>query len=253
MIHSIHAIKGFSIYTTDGEIGKVEDCYFDDEQWTVRYLVVRTGSWLFGKEVLLSPIVIKRIDFEHKDIVCNITSDQVKNSPSVESEKPISKQQEQEFSKYFGYPVYWGGAGFWGDAMNPGALVSKSDKAEPAESDDARYDHHLRSINEVCGYRIHTDDGEAGHVEDFFLDDGKWVIRYMEVHIPGLRHGKKVIISPRWIRGVDWAQAEVTVGIHKEKIENAPAYDPSVPITREYEESLLEYYGESKYWFEEEG
>ena len=158
MIHSVTALRGYAIHAADGEIGKIEDCYFDDEMWTLRYLVVRTGSWLFGKEVLLSPVVVERIDFEHRKIICKISSRQVENSPSVETEKPISKQQEQEFSRYFGYPVYWGGAGFWGDAMHPGALFFPRGRriARKRNAEENERDHHLRSISEVCGYRVWT-------------------------------------------------------------------------------------------------
>lgn len=252
MIHSLSDVKGFTIHASDGEIGKIEDCYFDDEQWTVRYLVVRTGSWLFGKEVLLSPIVVERVDFEHKEIICKISSKQVESSPSVETEKPISKQQEQEFSRYFGYPVYWGGAGFWGDAMHPGALFFPPE--EIPEDEIAREkdrDHHLRSIDEVCGYRVWTKAEKVGKVQDFHFDDATWIIRYLEVHTGGITRSKEVLFSPRWVTQVDWAQAEVTIGLDKDKVENAPVYDPSRAITREYEESLFSYYGAGKYWDEE--
>lgn len=253
MLKGINALDGFKIHAEDGEIGKLEDVYFDDEKWTVRYFVLRTGSWLFGKEVLLSPISLKRIDWHAHEIIVKLTMEQVKKSPSVETEKPISKQQEYEFSRYFGFPVYWGGAGFWGDAMHPGALyVPPEELAEEDEEKKKEYDHHLRSVREVCGYRIHAQDGEIGHVEDFILDDEKWVIRYMEVHTRGLLHGKKVILSPKWIEKVDWAQAEVCVGLKKEIIKNAPEFDPTKPIDRDYEEKLFDYYGTVKYWLEEQ-
>ena len=64
MLQCICTLDGFSIHATDGEIGKVEDVYFDDNQWTIRYIVVRTGSWLFGREVLLSPIVLEQVDWK---------------------------------------------------------------------------------------------------------------------------------------------------------------------------------------------
>jgi uncharacterized protein YrrD len=252
MIHSVTALRGYAIHATDGEIGKIEDCYFDDEMWTLRYLVVRTGSWLFGKEVLLSPVVVERIDFEHREIICKISSKQVENSPSVETEKPISKQQEQEFSRYFGYPVYWGGAGFWGDAMHPGALFFPvDDESREEERGENEGDHHLRSIGEVCGYRVWTGDERIGKVQDFHFDDATWIIRYLEVHTGGIIRSREVLFSPRWVSGVDWAQAEVSVNLKKEQVENAPTFDPSLAITREYEEALFSYYGEGKYWDEE--
>ena len=73
----------------------------------------------------------------------------------------------------------------------------------------------------------------------------------MEVNTGGIVKSRQVLFSPRWVSGVDWAQAEVTVNLQKEKVEQAPEFDPSLAITREYEEALFTYYGEGKYWDEE--
>ena len=39
-------LKGYQLESLDGEIGKVEEFYFDDHHWTIRYLVADTGNWL---------------------------------------------------------------------------------------------------------------------------------------------------------------------------------------------------------------
>lgn len=253
MLKSVKKLEGFKIHAVDGEIGRVEDVYFDDQDWTVRYFVVRTGSWLFGKEVLLSPISLERIDWQGKEVVVKLTCEQVKNSPGVDTDKPISKQQEFEFSRYYGFPVYWGGTGLWGDAMHPGALfIPPEDQMERIEEEEKKADHHLRSADEVIGYGIHAKDGKIGHVTDFYIDDEKWITRYLEVDTRILLPGKHVIFSPQWVKDVDWAQAEVEVDLEKSVIQNAPEFDASEPVTREYEEKLFDYYGTVKYWLEEE-
>jgi sporulation protein YlmC with PRC-barrel domain len=55
MLRNIKDLIGFRIAAKDGEIGKVKDFYFDDETWTIRYLIVKTGDWLSTREVLISP------------------------------------------------------------------------------------------------------------------------------------------------------------------------------------------------------
>ena len=56
MLNKAKTLKGYSIQTTEEEtIGKVKEFYFDDRHWTVRYLVANTGTWLSGRQVLISP------------------------------------------------------------------------------------------------------------------------------------------------------------------------------------------------------
>ena len=55
MLRSMKDLNGFTIGATDGDIGKVAGCYFDDASYTVRYVVVDTGGWLSNRKVLLSP------------------------------------------------------------------------------------------------------------------------------------------------------------------------------------------------------
>jgi uncharacterized protein YrrD len=52
MLTNVNHIKGLVIRATDGEIGTVDQLYFDDETWAIRYLTVATGGWLSDREVL---------------------------------------------------------------------------------------------------------------------------------------------------------------------------------------------------------
>ena len=46
MLKNAKDLKGLEIRATDGEIGTVDQFYFDDESWAIRYLVHRTDSSL---------------------------------------------------------------------------------------------------------------------------------------------------------------------------------------------------------------
>ena len=37
MLQSIKHLYGHKLEASDGEIGHVKDCYFDDQNWAVRY------------------------------------------------------------------------------------------------------------------------------------------------------------------------------------------------------------------------
>lgn len=224
MLRSVNEIHGYKINAQDGEMGNVEDFYFDDETAYIRYLVVSTGPWLFGKKVLLSPVALDKPDWATQTLSVNVTKEQIKNAPDIDISKPVSRQLESRLYGYYGWHPYW------------------SFPPVPPENP------HLRSAEEVEGYHIHARDGEIGHVEDFIADDELWIIRYLVVDTRNWLPGKKVVISPVWLERVNWFERKVDVDLSQEEIKGAPEYDPSAPVNRQYEERLYDFYGRPRYW-----
>ena len=229
-----HNMKGAAIIARDGSIGEVEDVYFDDEKWTVRYLVVKAGAWLFRRHVLISPISIKKVDEANNQVIVNLTRDQVKNSPDIDTHKPVSRQHETAFLDYYGYPYYWGGPYLWGDSAFPATLAMppavESQMAAAAarrrESEDS-YDEHLRSVNEVRGYHIEAADGEIGHVDDFVIDDRDWAIRSIVIKTGGWLSGRKTLVSPQSIEGISWTESKMFVNLTRGQIASGPEFTES--------------------------
>jgi hypothetical protein len=117
MLKSMKELRGFRIGATDAELGNVDDAYFDDERWTVRYLVADVGHWLSGRKVLISPHAIARIDSSRETVDTRLTRSQVESSPPIETDQPISRRMEAEYNRYYRYPPYWGTGyttGLWG-------------------------------------------------------------------------------------------------------------------------------------------
>lgn len=253
MLRGIKDLRGYKILATDGEIGKVYEFYFDDQTWTIRYLVVETGSWLFERRVLLSPIVLGQPHWDAQIFPVNLTMMQVKNSPRVDANKPVSRQLEVELHNYYNWPYYWVGGGLASDAMTaipPHGITEQLRREDEklASGELGIADPHLRSTREVIGYHIQATNGEIGHVEDFIVDDETWTIRYMVVDTKNWLPGKKVLVAPVWIESLHWAEAKVHVNLTRDKIEKSPEFDPAVPVSREYEERLHDFYGRPKYW-----
>ena len=124
MLTNARNLKGFAIRATDGEIGTVDQFYFDDETWAIRYLMVETGGWLGGRRVLISPISVVRADWQAKRLDVSLTKKQVENSPDIDTHKPVSRQHEAAYLGYYGYPNYWGGPYMWGPAFYPAGLAN---------------------------------------------------------------------------------------------------------------------------------
>jgi sporulation protein YlmC with PRC-barrel domain len=227
-----HKMKGAAIITRDGSIGEVEDFYFDDEKWTVRYLVVKAGAWLFRRDVLISPISIRKVDEANNQVIVNLTRDQVKNSPDIDTQKPVSRQHESAFMDYYGYPYYWGGPYLWGDSAFPATLamppavesqMAAAAAARRREYEDS-YDEHLRSVNDVRGYHIEAADGEIGHVDDFIIDDRDWAIRSIVIKTGGWLSGRKTLVSPQSIEGISWTESKMFVNLTRDQIAGGPEY-----------------------------
>jgi hypothetical protein len=244
-------VKDFSIHAVDGKLGSVVDIYFDDETWAIRYLVVDTGGWLSGRQVLISPISVVQTDWEAKQLNVSLTKRQVENSPNLDTHQPVSRQHEAAFLGYYGYPYYWGGPYLWGPAFYPAGLASPINASAGAIANRVQresQDSHLRSTEAVTGYDIEATDGEIGHVDGFVVDDEDWAIRYMEVATRNWWPGKKVLVSPAWIERVSWGESKVYVGLSREAIKDGPEYIESRPVTREYENRLYFHYGRPPYW-----
>jgi uncharacterized protein YrrD len=250
MLRNLADLHGFHLAAQDGEIGKVRDVYFDDHTWTIRYLIVGAGSWLTGRDVLIAPRSLGQVDSEAKTISVNLTQEQVRNSPPIETAQPISRGYELQFHQYYGWDPYWmnaaGVPGLWAPFLPPSIPPNIPAETEPVE--DGERDPHLRSVEEVSGYGIHAQDGEIGHVTDFIIDDEAWRIRYMAVKSGVLMFGKIVLLSPEWIERISFDRKEVFVSLPQARIKEAPEYDPNGPITREFEHALHRHYDRPVYW-----
>jgi hypothetical protein len=231
----------------------VEEFYFDDETWAIRYLIVNTGIWLNGRLVLVSPLAIRQAAWESRRLDVVLTKKQVEDGPPTDTHKPVSRQHEALYLGYYGYPYYWGGPNLWGLASYPAGLMVQREAVTEAEAAQAEAgkesaDSHLRSTDEVTGYHIEAADGEIGHVRDFLVDDETWAVRYLEVETRNWWPGKKVLVSPQWINEVSWPDSKVYVDLKRETIQNGPEWVDSIPVTREYEHRLYDYYARSPYW-----
>jgi hypothetical protein len=191
MLTNATQLKGFVIRATDGEIGAVDQFYFDDATWAIRYLTVKTGGWLGGRVVLISPLSITETNWQEKCLNVALTKSQVKNSPDLDTYRPVPRQDEAQYLNYYGYPYYWGFPQASVVVPSPRGLELLTDKIQQESTDT-----HLRSTEAVTGYGIEAADGEIGHVEGFVLDDESWAIRYMEVATRNWWPGKKVLVSP---------------------------------------------------------
>ncbi len=243
MLRRLRDYEDFEVWSREErDLGRVEDFHFDEDRWTVRYIVVRTGSWFTGRSVLLSPISIARLQWDRARIDFKLTEAQIKGAPDADLAQPISRRFEIEYSGYYGIPHYWAGSDLWGMWSTP------MEGQPPPELERRSSDHeipdgqHLRSLRDVTGYHIMATDGEIGHVEDVIVDDGSWKIRYLMIDTSNWIGGRTVLIAPEWASRIDWASRRLHVDVTRADVEQSPEYDPAADIDGKYEERLAESY-----------
>ena len=240
MRKNIDSLLGFAILAADGELGKVKDFYFDDESWKLRYLVVQTGSWLLGRKVLISFASVKKINCEDGTFSVDLTCDQVRHSPDIDTEKPVYRQHEEELHEHYMIPAYWMSApgGIWGisdypypePAMPPEEVFeTEEDEKKKAASKEKEEEkkQHLRSTHEVTDYLVHATDGEIGHVKDFLIDMKNGTITDLVIDTRNLLSGRKVLLSNKRIKRIEWEESEVYVNVTRGFIIDSPEFDVS--------------------------
>jgi hypothetical protein len=243
MLRNVKDLEHYTIGAADGVIGRVEDFYFDDEAWVIRYLVVDTEETPPRRSVLISPIAIGRPNWSEHIFPTALTMAQVKGSPDIDTHKPVSRQQEMGYSGYYGYGNYWGGGGLWGAGLYPDILQAGRQAKELSVANRRAQPHHeqlgvgrlaapvrlddshLRSGNGVMRYYVHASDGDIGHIDGLLIDEQSWAIRYIVVNTSNWWLGHQVIISPEWIDRVSWAESTVSVDLTRKAIKNSPPYD----------------------------
>jgi len=256
MLKSIKELHGAALRASDGQIGKVDEILFDDEHWTVRYLVVDTGGWLQSRQVLIAPSALAGLDMHEHILHVTITRAQVEASPTIDTNEPVSRQWMTDYHSYYGWPYYWGGVGLTGTVFFPGPLFSSSagDPKRSQQAADGRSraqlserrqgDVHLHSTKDVTGYKVAAQDGHLGHIDDFIVDDRAWMISYLAVATSDWLPGKKVLLPPARIACTSWPDCTVTVGLTVDQLRGCPEWDPNQTISAALAEELSQYYAQ---------
>jgi hypothetical protein len=227
MLRTIKQLYGNKLGASDGEIGHIKDFYFDDRSWAIRYLVADTGKWLPGRQVLISPHSLPSLDPSGKVVRVNLTRQQIENSPSIESHKPVSRQYEEEYYRYYGWPDYWQGNALWGMSGFPILeLPPKPLASEPAIiGPQPEREVHLRSTQAVNGYLLRMGPETIGHLCDFMMDTRTWAIGQLVVKIGHRLSGEETLMPTKQVERVSYDESTVFAHPTGEAVEQSHTQD----------------------------
>jgi hypothetical protein len=180
-------------------MGSVRSFLFDDQSWKVRYVVVDVGNWLKRRDVVLPINVLEKPDWTNKICRAHLTKDQVRNSPDVDTEKPVSRQQEIAMHDYFGPMACWADNELGFPPMPTGMKY-------PVHAPEVL---HLRSTSHMLGYHVCATDGVLGILEGFVMDEASWHLGYLDVKSGDSLQNRSVLIPTRWVLSVSWTEFRV--------------------------------------------
>lgn len=217
MLRSARNILGHRASAKDGDVGRCVDFMVDANEWLVRYLVVETGPWLPKRRVLISPFALSKAEWTSRRLVFEGTRAQVAAAPLFDDEAPISRGQELDLFRHYGWST---------SELRPlpePILLSEHGGPPPIGPG-------LRSVKGILSYGLEAEDGNVGHVDDFIVDDDTWLLRHLVVSGRNWLSGHRVLIPTERILGVDWEDRRVEVTLPSAAIEVAPEFDPSAPV-----------------------
>ena len=106
----------------------------------------------------------------------------------------------------------------------------------------------LQNIKQLYGNKLAADDGDIGHVKDFYFDDESWVVRYLVADTGSWLMGRLVLLTPHSFGKLDRDEKTLHVKLHKKKIQDSPSIESHKPVSRQYETDYYAYYGWPAYW-----
>ena len=226
---SLKHLEGFRILASDGLVGKVYDFFFNDQSWMVRYLVADTGHWLPGRKVLLPTPMLIGPNLTERSFAVSLTREQVKTSPDVDTDMPVSRLRELELQAHYDWPFHWGCVDGWVGPVPPAPAIEPPIPKIAEDSGKV----HLRSIREMTGYKVEAEDSLVGTIDDFVAEEKNWVLRRLVLLTSHELSGRRVAVSPPdFIGEISWSHHSVKLLTTLATIRNLPDYMPAAGCTR---------------------
>jgi len=222
------------ICAVDDEIGKLTEFYIDERSWQIRYLVVNLGSGFKSKEVLISPVAFASFDGERLKI--QLTKDEIHKCPVNSSAKPVYIQQKENAELLYSTTQSFGGF----DSRFETVVFPPSPSINSRE-DEKGENPHFRSSREISGYKILTEDGVEGKVEDLLFDDRLWNIRFLLIRPDTGSDQETRLLIAFWVDHIEWEIETIYLGCRGDYLMRCPKFDPSKHVNISYEDFLDHY------------
>jgi sporulation protein YlmC with PRC-barrel domain len=219
------SLVGYAISAQDGPIGTVKDFLFDDDTWSLKWLVVDTGNWLPGRQVLV-PVSTMGTPFDvTRSISVGLSMERIKNSPGLDFDQPVSRQAEATMFGYYGLDPFIG-AGLY-PVSNSIAVPFDVQFVAPSERQPIpdTQDHRLRSMAAIKGYHCHATDGDLGFLADVLIDTYRSRVSDFVIDTGTWWPDQQVVIAPQSINVIRWRDSQIDLQLSRATIRQSRPFD----------------------------
>jgi hypothetical protein len=276
MLQSASDLLNFLVFGNDGYLGPVRDLYFEDSEWIFRYIVIEMAETEISSRHLISPLSIKEIRWDRKEIYVNLDFDKISSSPEIDINLPISRQNEVALRRYYEWPIYWGQSEFFDPpplrgfekpiipfdndrlAEEPPGLFGEDEdydhlRQEPQDDEfvetefghseeDVDYSSDLRNFLDISGYRLQTSDADSSFVTDLIFTTSDWIVKYLVVNLGNGHSGELILLTLHWVTEINWSKSRVYLSLTQAQLQNAPRLSSNQQINIDFERKTNKYY-----------
>lgn len=240
MLVNAHKLKKMPIVLSEQDTGKITDFHFDDLFWRIRHIGIKAGG-----HNKINFIVVSRYQ----------TGDQQSDPEFFPLYKPLNYNEDgkarmelKRWNEFSQTPVYQAGplVKIRQGNFNEQHIYEAYKNVSSSDEKDYQYLRaHIREIRAIIKSDLICSNGKAGWIKDVIIETNNWKIRYLVVQASdGNRSEKDILISPTWIKKIEWQNNDVYLNVNKNAILDSPAYDPEKPITNDFELRILRYYSD---------
>jgi hypothetical protein len=237
MLASLTELRSYYVEGTDGQIGRIADLGFREDEWIVRYVVVDLED--LGRQALLLSAYLGHLDRATHTLSADIRRGPVANAPPFDRGEPLTRQDEQELHDLYGWPAYgWEQeheitpiGGLWDEPVQESENPDEPDEAGPELL-------FVGDLTEIYG--VQSEGGEIGVLHDVIVQDEGWTLPYLVIDVES--SGRRVLLASDYVQTIDMEARRIHVSVPRAAVINSPVISSEEPVTPELEQSLREYY-----------
>jgi hypothetical protein len=234
MLRSLENMLGYQIAARNGYIGTLEDFFYLDDSWTIRYLIIAAGGWLNRKQVLLSTSIVQEISDAAREVRVGLTKEQVYSSPDIDTDKPVTRQKELLLAEHYGWEHNWKPEQPLGSDLQPVRMEIEGhlEGSNP----------HLRSFRELTTYST-AENESIGYVVDAIANDLGWGIPSIVVSKSRDVAIDAVLVPAGRVRNIDWTNRTIQFDLEDGAHKAFPPFVPHAPVNQRRIVKVFDYCG----------
>lgn len=226
MTRSYKDFLHWKVTTTDGHERPVADVLLDDRGWSVRYVLVETGGWLHGRQLLISSAAFGAPDSREHVLPIQATLNQMEKSPPLKSHMPVTLAHERALEEYYEWPPREAEGSVLPESvtrqLTPDTQALQ-DRTVDRHTKPIAGEAHLWSAGALLKMKAVTRDRQKSGLDDVLLSEDLHHVAGWIVDARPWMPGGEAMLGPSAVSGVDLNDGVVSLVLERTEIEGLAA------------------------------